>query len=255
MSWEAAGVIAPFVMQFLWDRVQSRRLHNHLDYRVQTNVALLDAGRAAPFGSRLGVTYDGETLVDPGLIDVIIHNTGNQPIVASDYTKPITIRFEPCEFVSATVVAQRGDVTTGNEWLWNSVTHTLTGTPKLIKPDEWFALRFIIDGAVSDPDVDCRYPKQTRGVQDTEGNYARRLQRRIVIGMAGFMLASLAVMACLLYKAFGHSINDWLQWTVMAAGMWFGSDLFSEVGIAIYRSRKNRWRYQWTRTHIYTPSR
>jgi len=82
-------------------------------FAVPTCFQLVGASMLATESSRvqkdLAVSWKGETIAQPKLIEVMVTNTGREPVEGSDYETPITIEVTDGKVLEANVRASFPD--------------------------------------------------------------------------------------------------------------------------------------------------
>lgn len=165
---------------------QARRsTRKTLDYEVVSDQIIV----AARTGSSLTVKWNDRTLTNPRLIVLRVMNSGSREILPSDFEKPVTISVPGSTLIEGTVTASaagdyspraKDDVRRNALGILNptidapdsNVTiESLTFSPQLLNPRDWFELQLVVDTPECDdahkdararPEIDTRFAGQTR---------------------------------------------------------------------------------------------
>jgi hypothetical protein len=114
------------------------------------------------------ILYNGLSISNPELLQIKIKNTGNQPIVASDYSRPLLFSFEPQDqIISVSVVNSQPsniDLTINK-----SAANQATVTPTLLNPGDIVTVRFIVAEYANDPIEDhFHFDGRIVGIQEID---------------------------------------------------------------------------------------
>jgi hypothetical protein len=119
-----------------------------LEISVDTTVSLVSVSPEAV--GNIQVFYDGKEVKNVQLLQIIIKNRGNQPILESDFVRPITFSFESLdEIVDISVIESQPNnigvmVNKINNYQANI-------SPVLLNPGDTTKIRFIVIKANCDP--------------------------------------------------------------------------------------------------------
>jgi hypothetical protein len=138
----AVGLVAAFFI-YRWQRQRKG-----LGVAVLTDRPLLMT--PSPFA--VTVHHDGKVVGEPWLIVLRIANTGNVPIEASDFERPLSITFPYSEVLSAEVTGVRPVELTAT---LRTDGPTVTLDPCLLNPTDLIEVQCLLDGS-HDLQVECR---------------------------------------------------------------------------------------------------
>jgi hypothetical protein len=136
------GLVAAFLI-FRWQRYRKG-----LGVAVLTDRPLLMT--PSPFA--VSLHHNGKVVGEPRLIVLRIANTGNMPIEASDFERPLSITFPYCEVISAEVTGVRPAELTATLRMDGP---TVTLDPCLLNPTDLIEVQCLLDGS-DDLHVECR---------------------------------------------------------------------------------------------------
>lgn len=140
-----------------------------LDYVVITNVAILPSH--AKGHTALAVTWEGEKLTDPRLVEVRIKNTGKRAVVASEYVAPIQVLYENGQpfdgFVQSASAARFKNMSYGDIFLdgYDRATSAIAIRPSLMNADDWFTLQLLSEGDPGRITVTSDFKDQARSMR------------------------------------------------------------------------------------------
>ena len=103
---------------------------------------------------KLEILFDGQPVFDAHIFVIEIRNTGNVPIISTDYEKPIEIVFaEKAEILSAAIV-ERVPENLGLTFGFSDVSTHIK--PALLNPNDSITLKFLLRDNSDDPAVNAR---------------------------------------------------------------------------------------------------
>jgi hypothetical protein len=118
-----------------------------IDYDIVADIRLIESDAADSFGGRIKVTHNSHPVRHPRIVDVKVMNTGNTPVKAADYERPIVFQLEgghpPRD---ATLIGESTPNITGT--LFESKPdppRAISIQPALLNKGEWFTLRMLFD--------------------------------------------------------------------------------------------------------------
>jgi diguanylate cyclase (GGDEF)-like protein len=107
----------------------------------------MDSDAADAFANRIEVSYDSRHLDHPRIVDVKVANTGNTPVRAADYERPIVFELDGGHWpIDATLIGESTPRITGN--LFESKPdppRAKSIRPPLLNAGDWFTLRMLFD--------------------------------------------------------------------------------------------------------------
>jgi len=119
------------------------REHKELSYTVLSEAAIVNP--ADDVGGRLQVLFDGEDVKNLTAVVLSLTNTGNTPILRTDFDEPLTIRFaDGAKILDATGIGSP-------DTLVAKVDHTVdvaTLQPLLLNSNDTISLAFLVDNHV-----------------------------------------------------------------------------------------------------------
>jgi hypothetical protein len=105
----------------------------------------------SPFA--ISLHHDSKVVSEPRLIVLRIANTGNVPIEASDFERPLSIMFPYCEVLSAEVTGVRPDDLTAT---LRTDGPRIILDPCLLNATDLIEVQCLLDGGLDDLRVECR---------------------------------------------------------------------------------------------------
>jgi hypothetical protein len=92
--WQFVGVVLAFVAIFVsYNVFWLQRPVKRLDVIVLSSTSLVDINPSA--SDEIFVSYRGVEVDNVAIVEIRVENSGNQPIVESDYSRPVTFTFGP----------------------------------------------------------------------------------------------------------------------------------------------------------------
>ncbi len=136
-------LIAAFAI-YRWERNRKG-----LGVAVLTDRPLLTT--TSPFA--LSLHHDGKEVSEPRLIVLRIANTGNVPVEAADFERPLSITFPDSEVLSAEVTGVRPDELTPT---LRTDGPSVILDPCLLNPTDLIEVQCLLDGGLDELRADCR---------------------------------------------------------------------------------------------------
>jgi hypothetical protein len=131
-----------------------------------SNASLVDVN--PEIVDNIEVYYKGDLAKNITLLDFQILNDGNQPIVASDYSKPISLFVNPSFEIVDSSIIESNPANIGMNLTKVSPNQTEI-SPVLLNPDDWVKIRFIlIDRNSSNQKVKFQADGRIAGVKQIE---------------------------------------------------------------------------------------
>lgn len=172
-------------------QIKKTRHSKSLSYFVRSKTKLLTLHDENV--GKLEIVFDGQPVLDAHVFVIEIRNTGNIPIISSDFEKPIEIVFaEKAEILSVAIVERIPE----NLVLTFSLTEGTTQiNPTLLNPNEFFTLKFLLRDNSEDPSVNARIVgiseiRKMKFIDEEERVRIRVLltANLVLLGIAGLML-------------------------------------------------------------------
>lgn len=158
-------VLIPLALGYIWYRRGLRP--KTLDYEVIVSTSLL-ATASSRVKQELAVSWKGEAVDEPKLIEVLLENTGREAIVRSEYDVPITLTVENGRLLEATVrapspveAAKTDDLVVAEDGI------TVRVSPKLLNAKDSFVVQLVVDGFGARVGVTSRFTGQDRSMKST----------------------------------------------------------------------------------------
>lgn len=128
-----------------------QRRRKQLTYTILTDVSLLP--RFPEVSQDLEISYRNRPIRSPRLLRIVLSNSGNTPIVITDYHEPIQLLFSPnsvvlCELESATPTELSTKILTKPG--------TIQLDPTLLNQHDSLTLRILLDAPTGDFRAKCR---------------------------------------------------------------------------------------------------
>lgn len=95
------------------------------------------------------VRYKGKPVSNISLLQLQITNTGNQPILESDYTKPLSFSFTPNNEILDAAIISSNPPNIGMEISQQSQ-NSVEMSKTLLNPQDSISIKFVIKGSVGD---------------------------------------------------------------------------------------------------------
>jgi hypothetical protein len=153
-------VLIPLALGYVWYRRGLRP--KTLDYEVIVSTSLL-ATASSRVRQELAVSWKGEAVDEPKLIEVMLENTGREAIVRSEYDVPITLTVKNGRLLEATVrapspveAAKTDDLVVAEDGV------TVRVSPKLLNANDSFVVQLVVDGFDARVSVTSRFTGQER---------------------------------------------------------------------------------------------
>lgn len=223
------GVIGIVVTIYIAHRSRVRKT---LDFEVLNNLSFLSPG--VPDSHQLSVHLAEAELKEPRLVTVRVRNTGNKPVVASDYVQPICIQNKSRGLIlSATSVDEVSEDRAGDLVIDGESARSVSVSPELLNVREHFDVQLIIDGPA---EIACssRFVGQTRDVKDlrSDAGIVSLLPAIFVSGGSSLLLIGLGI-------ANRANANGYFTGTVLiSVGFTLFGFMLSTVLVAV--RRRNR---------------
>jgi hypothetical protein len=125
-----------------------QRTFTSVDYQIIADIKLLiDSDAADAFANRIEVTYNSAPVRQPRVVDVKVMNTGNTPVKATDYDRPIVFELDGGRPpIDATIIGESTPRITGNLFRQQPDTpRPISIQPSLLNQSDWFTLRMLFD--------------------------------------------------------------------------------------------------------------
>ena len=125
-----------------------QRTFTSVDYQIIADIKLLiESDAADAFANSIEVTYNSAPVNQPRIVDVKVMNTGNTPIKATDYERPIVFELDGGHPpIDATIIGERTPQITGNLFRQQPDTpRPISIQPSLLNQGDWFTLRMLFD--------------------------------------------------------------------------------------------------------------
>jgi hypothetical protein len=145
--------------------------------------------------TRIKMSIGGRPVYDPRLVTLRVRNSGNTPILSSDFDGPIEVAFGTSVDLLDVAVddSEPGHLTP----IVNILTRAVRIDPLLLNPGDSFLLTILSDGA-TEPQVLARIagvPNPTREPPQLERRRLRRRRElRTILAMLGFVLVGYVVL-------------------------------------------------------------
>lgn len=169
-----------------------------LDWLPVSHIRLLTPRTPEGISDLLEVSYGGELLTEPRVVNVRIKNTGNKEIKGDEFTTFPTFEFKRCRIVEAACVAESSPgVYSPSLHVFSEDEPSIVTDPELLNSGDWYEMQFVVDGPKEWPTLTARFAGQTKPVRKG-GDDARISQVRklalgaMATGIAIFVTALLA---------------------------------------------------------------
>lgn len=185
---------------------------------------------------KLEIFFDGQPVFDAHIFEIEIRNTGNIPIISSDYEKPIEIVFaEKADILSAAIVER---VPENLELAFTLSEASTKIKPALLNPNESFTLKFLLRDNSNDPEVSARIV----GISEIRKTEFRSDEERARIrGLLTANLVLLAMAGALLYFMNNagklEGLSGFLQ--LLGAGLGASSAIAAIRGFSLARQNRS----------------
>jgi len=93
--------------------------------------------------NNLQLTYNNDVVSNPVIYQITVKNTGNQPIVESDYNKPLVFRFTPKDVILEAAVMASTPPNIGMV-LQKTSAYQVAADPVLLNPGDTVSISFIV---------------------------------------------------------------------------------------------------------------
>jgi hypothetical protein len=152
------------------------------------------------------VMFNNELVDRPNVVRLRIVNTGKTPIKTIDYNRPIEITFKGAKYLQVDAIAGATKEIQQQTVFEELGSSRYAFTLDLLKPKEWFELRFVTDGESAQPSVSSRIGRQ-RGpmrlvTHDEDGRRRSWMESAFEFMVLGFILVALAF----LLQLSGHQV-------------------------------------------------
>jgi hypothetical protein len=215
-------------------QIKKTRRSKSLSYFVRSKTKLLTLHDENV--GKLEIVFDGQPVLDAHIFVIEIRNTGNIPIISSDFEKPIEIVFaKKAEILSVAIVERVPE----NLVLTFSFSEGSTQiNPTLLNPNESFTLKFLLRDNSNDPEVSARIV----GISEIRKTEFRSDEERARI--RGLLIANLVLLAmagALLYFMNNagklEGLSGFLQ--ILGAGLGASSAITAIRGFSLARQNRS----------------
>jgi hypothetical protein len=119
-----------------------QRDRRRLQYTIRADTRLL-GGETEDFRGDIELFHDGKRIEDPQLLIIHFENSGNRPILPSDYYEPISFDLTTGQVLSVGIT-QKSEESIDSHVSVQSQTISLD--PLLMNPKDWIDLKILTDG-------------------------------------------------------------------------------------------------------------
>lgn len=203
-----AGIVIAYV---LYRRALRPKI---LDYDVDVDSPML-ASASKRVHHELSVSWKGELVEEPKIVEVVIANTGKEAVVREDYTDAITITVDSGRLLEATLrgshpkqAVKPDDLSVGGDG------RSVTVLPQLLNKGDRFLVQLIVDGFGAKVVVSSRFTNQERPMRNTDLGIPKSLS--LGPKVAASAMAVIAVLAfAFLPTASGTSTLAIIGWRAL----------------------------------------
>jgi len=115
-----------------------KRRRKRLSYML-SDTRVLGVHEAAVSPSRVTILFDGAAVTDVRLVVITVNNSGNEPIRADDFERPLRFRWaEPARILTAEVVEVNPETLQPTV---NTGVNEIVLEPLLLNPGDWFRIK------------------------------------------------------------------------------------------------------------------
>ncbi|WP_132545846.1 hypothetical protein [Plasticicumulans lactativorans] len=151
--WQFVGAfLALLTIGLSYALYRSQRERKDLSYDIVLNSPILSVIEEDE--GKLQLLYEGHPIKDPRILFVYVENTGNTPIPASDYERPIALDFGEGAKVLSAVVAFTVPKSLILEL--ERKDHVVTIKPALLNPGDSARLKLLVSHYGASPHIDGR---------------------------------------------------------------------------------------------------
>ena len=236
-AWQFAGVVATAVFGIVAIVVSvilylRQNPKKGLSFQYIVNTALVGIGRAKGIEDRIKITFDDVPVSSLHLVQIRLTNTGNTPIVPTDYIRPIAVCMtSEGRMISAAIEETEPD-NLGAAISLDRETNQISLAPILLNKGDSITIQLLADSVDSTYRVDGRIV----GVKDFQPR-PPNLTRAERVEMLGYALGIILCLVMTTYFIY-HSELMMAALVVMGAGIFVG--MLSEMISAHLRWAKTK---------------
>lgn len=212
------AVVAVGVTIYLWWRSRQRKA---IAYRLVASRVVSVRPEAQ---GRISILYDGEKVEDVHLVDLLIRNSGNVPVAATDFERPFAIVLGDRAHVLGFEVARTSP--TDLSPVVTADSGCLTVAPLLLNPGDSFELSALVSDSSARPRLEARVSGVAKlaDLGGYDGSRSQLISKRdwIVSTLAGALVAIVGLVA-------GAAIVEWQDHTDTRVELVTGESLCGKV--------------------------
>lgn len=206
--WQSISVVIALIAVLVTVIVYlKQRNHRDLSYEITSRTPLL--AKEDEIGGALQVQYKGQPVKKVQLVEISFTNSGNTPILGSDFVQPITLNFgEEARILTADIIETSPENFSAFARIDHSAPYDrVTIDPILMNSGDIWTLKMLISNS-SKIDVDCRVVGVREIRKATESNrFLVPMVLGTVVMVVGFIMTPVTATQIGPFKSLGNIVT------------------------------------------------